>query len=267
MMKIWTRRKKNKLIGRDNEVGFDDDSSNTYAGEEEQDHGKPHHFTNMLFAINDVVMDDILQAVDDEKYFCILMDSSTDSGRWCELSFVIRYWERREKRMKNSMLQLRRIGVEGETAHQLKKMLLEVLKEHGLDKKYLLAIGTDGASNMTGKRDGLVALLKKEDGMDWLIGVHCACHKVHLAAQASTNLTKKEKEKGVDTECGEMGAVRKDLNDIAHFAHKSPLRLRMMERADDEITQRKEKEERQEEQKEEDDGKKKKTGKGEKQKG
>jgi hypothetical protein len=43
----------------------------------------------------------------------------------------------------------------------------------------LVGIGTDGASNMLGKNNGLVATLKRD--MPDLISTHCIAHKLNLA--------------------------------------------------------------------------------------
>jgi hypothetical protein len=239
------------------EEGVDDDKSGTYAGEGEHKHDSAYSFSQMLCALNDTVVSDMLTEVEKERMYSILMDSSTDTGRYCELSFFICFWDGKMHKIVTRPLGMRRIGVEGETAKNAKVMLLELLQEWGLDKKYMMALGTDGASNMTGADNGLVALLRKEEKMEWLVAVHCSCHKLHLAASAATNRTAKEKKKGEDMECVELVTMRKDFNDIAHFFHKSPLRLRQLEKH-----QRKaqEEEEKERKEKEAEEGVKRKEG-------
>jgi hypothetical protein len=158
------------------------------------------------------------------------------------------------------MLCIRRVGVKGETAEELKRMLIDVLDEFTLDKKKLSAIGTDGASNMTGKRAGLVALLREEEGMSSVIGVHCACHKAHLAAKASVKYTSEERSEGVDEECDDMEEIVKILNDIAHFYNKHPLRSRDLETKQRILREQRKKRKAEKKRKEEGKGKKKKKG-------
>jgi hypothetical protein len=124
---------------------------------------------------------------------------------------------------------MRRVGLEGETATAIRKKLKDLLKEYELDISNMIAIGTDGASNMTGEHNGLVAQLKELDGLGWLVGVHCACHKIHLAAKESTNFTQKEKLAGVDKMLQPMNEIRKTLNETAHFIRQSPKQSRIFE--------------------------------------
>ena len=57
------------------------------------------------------------------------------------------------------------------------------LVDIGLDnwKDGLVACGTDGASVMTGVRNGVVAKLREDIPWPWLLGVHCVAHKLELA--------------------------------------------------------------------------------------
>ncbi|CAI5460812.1 unnamed protein product [Closterium sp. Yama58-4] len=52
-------------------------------------------------------------------------------------------------------------------------------KDMSMDK--LVAVSTDGASVMTGKKNGVVALLRKR--CPWLVAVHCVAHREALAAK------------------------------------------------------------------------------------
>jgi hypothetical protein len=104
-----------------------------------------------------------------------------------------------------------------------------MLAEHELNLKNMISIGTDGTSSMTEKHNGLVAQLQKEDHLEWLVGVHCACHKAHLAAQASVHFTDKEKKAGVDKLLRPMDEVRRTLNATAHFIKGSPKQSRVYE--------------------------------------
>ena len=46
-------------------------------------------------------------------------------------------------------------------------------------KDGLVAIGSNGASVMTGVRNGVIAKLRQD--VSWLIGIHCVAHKLELA--------------------------------------------------------------------------------------
>lgn len=65
--------------------------------------------------------------------------------------------------------------------------VLHFLDTLQLDKSKMVAMGSDGANVMIGKKNGVVALLKKTHPT--LINVHCIAHRLALAAgQASTSV-------------------------------------------------------------------------------
>lgn len=47
--------------------------------------------------------------------------------------------------------------------------------------KKLVAVGSDGASVMTGCKNGVTAKLKEKDPSQSIIGVHCMAHRLELA--------------------------------------------------------------------------------------
>ena len=63
------------------------------------------------------------------------------------------------------------------------KVMME-LKDKGVDVNKFIGIGTDGASVMTGRKNGVVKRLR--DQCPSLVGVHCAAHRCALAASQAT---------------------------------------------------------------------------------
>ena len=63
------------------------------------------------------------------------------------------------------------------------KVLLE-RKDKGVDINKFIGFGTDGASVMKGRKNGVVKQLK--DQCPSLVGVHCAAHRCALAASQAT---------------------------------------------------------------------------------
>ena len=49
--------------------------------------------------------------------------------------------------------------------------------------KKLVAMGTDGASVMTGRTNGVVQLVRQETSSEAMVGVHCFAHRLELAAK------------------------------------------------------------------------------------
>lgn len=74
--------------------------------------------------------------------------------------------------------------------------VLHFLDTLQLDKSKMVAMGSDGANVMIGKKNGVVALLKKTHPT--LINVHCIAHRLALAAgQASTSVQYLKKFKAI----------------------------------------------------------------------
>ena len=63
------------------------------------------------------------------------------------------------------------------------KVVVE-LKDKGIEMSKLIGIGTDGASVMTGRKNGVIKRL--QDQCPSLVGVHCAAHRCALAASQAT---------------------------------------------------------------------------------
>ena len=64
-------------------------------------------------------------------------------------------------------------------AEAIKSVVIKQLEESKLDLKKLTGLVSDGASVMTGKRNGVASLLRKESKV--MLNVHCICHRLALA--------------------------------------------------------------------------------------
>jgi hypothetical protein len=133
-------------------------------------HDSPKAFSEFLNALNEVIRNGIVKEIHIKGYYSILLDESTDVGNYGELAVWVRYWSVERKKMKVRFLALRRLSENGATAREIKKHLLSILETVGLDVKKMTSIATDGASNMTGKNNGLVELLREIGGIDLVNG-------------------------------------------------------------------------------------------------
>ena len=66
---------------------------------------------------------------------------------------------------------------DGATADVLLKVLTKQLDRSKLQLQNMMSIATDGASVMTGKRNGLAAKLRS---LNKMISFHCVCHRLAL---------------------------------------------------------------------------------------
>ncbi|KAK6175816.1 hypothetical protein SNE40_014204 [Patella caerulea] len=78
----------------------------------------------------------------------------------------------------------------------------EVFKEWGIPLNKVIGLGSDGASVMTGIRNGVGVKLLTETETPFSIHVHCIAHRVAFASQDAANLPKK------------IADYRKTLNEV-----------------------------------------------------
>ena len=100
---------------------------------------------------------------------------------------------------------------EGATSEKIYDAVLEVLARKGIPVDSLIALGTDGASVMTGVKNGLVTKYKQQN--PFLLTQHCAAHQLALAsAQAANSFPY-------------MVKYQSPLNEIYKYYHFSPKTL------------------------------------------
>ena len=73
----------------------------------------------------------------------------------------------------------------GTSAKNIYETIKKLLKLYGLYGK-LVALGSDGASVMTGKEKGVGAKLRAD--IEYLLAMHCVCHKLALGANDAAGL-------------------------------------------------------------------------------
>lgn len=112
--------------------------------------------------------------------FSVMLDESTSvSTKTCIIIYV-RFLYAGE--VNNFFLDL--VELPSQTGEIIAETLLSVLTSAGLSKEiikeHLIAICTDGASNLQGINNGALALLRQMIGSN-IIGFHCLAHKLELA--------------------------------------------------------------------------------------
>lgn len=109
-----------------------------------------------------------------------MVDGSTDSSNAEKELIYILYLDPETGKQRIRFFSLRK--VEHATAEGLLETIKNALQEHGIPslKEHIVGLGADGASVNFGVRGGLATLMKNE-GIDWLVPVHCVSHKLELA--------------------------------------------------------------------------------------
>ena len=82
-------------------------------------------------------------------------------------------------------------------AEAIKSVVIKQLEESKLEVKKLTGLASDGASVMTGKRNGVASLLRKESKV--ILNVHYICHRLALACgNANDDVARLHKNCGQD---------------------------------------------------------------------
>ncbi|KAK0154547.1 General transcription factor II-I repeat domain-containing protein 2 [Merluccius polli] len=122
--------------------------------------------------------------VKDFRAYSVALDESTDTTDTAQLAIYVRGVD--DKFHVTEEL-LRVIPMCGQTtAQEIFRQLCDALSDAGLSWKRLAGITTDGAPSMTGRKNGLVALVQKkleEEGVEEAIALHCIIHQQALACK------------------------------------------------------------------------------------
>ena len=155
---------------------------------------KKGQFSNISLSANTVAerISDLSSDIYDqlcEKAKCfsaysVALDESTDITDTAQLAIYIRGVDDNFDVIEEL---LRVVPMHGQTtAQEMFCQLCDVIKNAGLPWQKLAGITTDGASSMTGKKNGLVALVQRklgEEGVEAAIALHCIIHQQALCSK------------------------------------------------------------------------------------
>lgn len=134
----------------------------------------------MFLSIGDVITQNVVEEINMADSFGLMIDEVTDISLTEQLVCFIQYVDK-SGCPKIQFLFTADLLKDSDSADAatIVKVVKDKLDQFGIDISKLRSIGTDGASVMTGKRNGVPALLRKEN--PGLINIHCICHKLALA--------------------------------------------------------------------------------------
>lgn len=123
--------------------------------------------------LREEILDDVRSS-----YYSLLIDESTDIGTCKMLALVLRYFSRKQRKIVTTFYRL--VCIDGGDAESISEVILDCLKNDGLELFRLIGIGTDNASVMVGQHHSVYKILKGYQ--ENLILVKCICHSLALAA-------------------------------------------------------------------------------------
>ena len=171
--------------------------------------------------MSDVLEDEVNSAVRDADHFSLMFDETTDCAIIEQLVIHVRYIDSAGK-LQVKFLKIcdvmKPINAESETqtdtsgihddnpkqidvslnASTISSPVLELIKANNINISKLNGIGLDGAAVMTGSKNGTVRKIKDaqkyaqsdKETVCEAIGMHCAAHKLNLAAGQAGNFVK-----------------------------------------------------------------------------
>ena len=132
--------------------------------------------TLFLENIGQIEREKLISVIENVKFFSLTMDGSTDDGSVEQETIFIRFCNKGQVSTKFVC-----IGEPASTgSSDLYDFVIEQLKVAELFDKMdkFIGFGSDGASNMTGRRTGLISRLKEDYT---IVGVHCLAHRLELS--------------------------------------------------------------------------------------
>lgn len=130
----------------------------------------------------------ILKKITDEvrktKYFAILADETTDVSKVEQFSLCIRYVDDEKYEIVERFLEF--VPLNSTTGMNMANVILDKLNEMGIETEYMRGQGYDGAAAMSGKFNGVQAIIKRQ--INSAMYVHCSNHCLNLALSTASDL-------------------------------------------------------------------------------
>jgi hypothetical protein len=151
-----------KASGKNIEIGYGDFANDEGARE-------------MAICISNNIETETLQYIKKAKHFSIMVDESTDISTSKNLIILARYAERGSVVVK--LLDI--VTVESGSSDNIINAIKNYFNRCGLSIKDMVGFSSDGASTMTGSRNGVATQLKRMNST--IVDTHCAGHRLQLA--------------------------------------------------------------------------------------
>lgn len=126
--------------------------------------------------IGDVIKNKIVNRVKASKYFSILCDETSDTSTIEQMTICIRYIDTSTFTIREDFLGF--VEMASTTGTAIKDVIKTEIEKIGLSFDFLRGQGYDGGSNMSGKNNGVQALILQEQPLAFY--THCFSHSLNL---------------------------------------------------------------------------------------
>ncbi|KAL4097961.1 hypothetical protein QTP88_022642 [Uroleucon formosanum] len=114
----------------------------------------------------------------------IIADETADISGVEQFALCARYYDVNEKKMCESFLKF--VPVDDVSGQSLANHIITELKDLNIEIKNLRGQGYDGAASMSGKLNGVAALIRKE--YPSALYIHCSAHNLNLSVSYACNI-------------------------------------------------------------------------------
>ena len=149
------------------------------------DHRSPALQREIFIAVGEAVKSSVLEQAKQAQAYGLLTDEVSDISVTEHLMTFIQFFNQSSGTVATAFLSCQNIleGFESANAEAISELLLQSIKDCGLDIEKFTGFSSDGAAVMMGKKTGVAALLRKV--CPCLLNIHCICHKLALACTDS----------------------------------------------------------------------------------
>lgn len=154
------------------------------------DHRSQGSQRELFLLLGQALKDEIVKKVKNADSYGLMVDEATDVSVVEQLISFIQFANPETGAPEVHFLSIQNVLENSTSANAatIVKLIREELSKDGLEINKLSSLASDGASVMTGSRNGVAAKLRET--VPTLINIHCICHRLALACNdANDNLT------------------------------------------------------------------------------
>lgn len=167
--------------------------------------------------IGSIIIKKLVNKINQAKCFTVLADETCDISGIEQFSLCVRYYDSDTNMMREDFLKF--VPVVDVTGNGLAEVLIDSLKNIGLDLNFLRGQGYDGASAMRGHFNGVQAVVRRSYPL--AVYSHCSSHSLNLAISDACNI------KSIRNATGTLQAI--------YVFFKTPKRQNVLKKTIDEI--------------------------------
>lgn len=144
----------------------------------------PRVQNEIISSCNNIILKKLVDQINNAECFALLADETMDVSTKEQLSICIRYFDDGEKKIREDFLQF--VQVNDVRGKGLADNILESISSFGINSKFMIGQGYDGAAAMSGQFKRVQTRIRKIYPLAYYI--HCSAHCLNLVISDSCNI-------------------------------------------------------------------------------